>query len=180
MDRDYGLYAVDLEGPEFKVVGDEDTPGTAQTVYLKGNLAFVGDGSTLRVYDIVDRTNPTLLDTYNPTYGSVGKFAIDGDRLYLPTGNKNYGFEILDISNPNSIKMLYRHNGASEAVAAAVHPSVPNAVAFALPWKGVTYYIVADDGKSVTWKGVFAHSSGQGTYSVAFSPDGAYMYTTHM
>eukprot|EP00755_Sulcionema_specki_P027628 Sspe_Gene.88167::Locus_60250_Transcript_1_1_Confidence_1.000_Length_746::g.88167::m.88167 len=178
VDRDDGMYSWDLE--TMKPIARMDTPDAATSVNLKGNLAFVGDGVKLHVFDIIDPTRPKYISSYDPTYGSVEYFAIDGDRLYLPTGHATYGFEILDISDPENIKMLYRHNGASESTMVAVYPSHPGTVAVVIPSTGVAFYTVADDGKSMTRKGVHPHEDKWISYSVAFSPDGAYMYTTHM
>jgi hypothetical protein len=84
-----GLYAVDISDPANPVVVDNyDTPGSALQVYLDGNgRAHVADWNDLRIFDIADPPNLTLIATESPpvmgAYSRVLGAAAMGDTSYI-------------------------------------------------------------------------------------------------
>ncbi|MBT3232693.1 MAG: T9SS type A sorting domain-containing protein [Calditrichaeota bacterium] len=116
------LNYVDLETGQFSVVngqttvvdialteanigggGNYDTPGTANNIFVWGNLMFVADGENgLLVYDISDPENPALISSYN-TDGEALSVYVSGDYAYVADGSN--GLVILDISDINNITL---------------------------------------------------------------------------
>lgn len=78
-------------------LGNYDTPGLNLSNAVAGDLAFVGDTAGLRVIDISDPENPTLLGTVSPSLACYG-VAADGDYVYIADGLS--GLRVVSVSNP--------------------------------------------------------------------------------
>lgn len=84
-----GLYAIDISDPANPAVIDShDTPGSALQVSLDGNgRAHLADWNDLRVFDIADPANLTLIATESPpvmgAYSRVLGAAAMGDTSYI-------------------------------------------------------------------------------------------------
>jgi hypothetical protein len=59
-----GLHIVSVEDPtQPKLIATVDTPGSVLQVAVDGELAYLADWNDIRVYDVKDPSNPTLLAT---------------------------------------------------------------------------------------------------------------------
>ena len=101
-DRGSGLQIVDVSDPsQPKLVGGCDTPGDTFGVYVKGNYAYVTDGSVggLRIIDISDPTNPVFTGWYDtPGTTTARRLEVVDNLVYLPDGAS--GLQIIDVSDP--------------------------------------------------------------------------------
>jgi hypothetical protein len=93
------LDVVDISSPGHPIrVGQQRTGGSAQTVRVMGNYAFVSEARSIactqgmEVFDITDKTNPVLVDSIK-TPGNGAQFTLTNDgRIYLAD---NYSLMIL-------------------------------------------------------------------------------------
>eukprot|EP00755_Sulcionema_specki_P022015 Sspe_Gene.75482::Locus_47158_Transcript_1_1_Confidence_1.000_Length_1292::g.75482::m.75482 len=177
VDRSHGLFSVDITSDSFDKIAKADTDRPI-TMALKGTLAFVGDTSNIISFDITDRTNPQKLDTYKVVYGSSFQLSVDGDRLYVALANSNYGWEVVAISDPRNMQLLYRHKGDQPTLHVAPFPHHPNVIAVTRIG-GVKFYDVSDL-SDIKDKGVYAVNNNIISYSVSFSTDGQYMFISQM
>jgi hypothetical protein len=97
------VLANDDSVPEIGTVStdvDEEPTG----VRINGNYAFVSDLG-LRVYDISDRSNPSLVDTVDINNAQLRDIAIDGNYLYAPDSG-NDKLQIFDISDKTNVQKV--------------------------------------------------------------------------
>ncbi|MGA1790078.1 MAG: SBBP repeat-containing protein [bacterium] len=101
-DRGNGLQIVDVSDPsQPKLVGGCDTPGDTLGVYVKGNYAYVTDGSVggLRIIDISDPTNPVFTGWYDtPGTTTARRLEVVDNLVYVPDGAS--GLQIINVSDP--------------------------------------------------------------------------------
>ena len=77
-----------------------DTNGTARSVTVVGNYAYVADDTSgLAIIDITDPTNPGT-PIYVDTNGEARGVAISGNYAYVADGSS--GLAIINISDPNN------------------------------------------------------------------------------
>lgn len=89
---------------ELTVLGEYDTPYSAEGIYVAGKYAYVADGgSGLQILDISDPTSPVKTDSYN-TPGLAYGVSVAGDYAYV--ADDLSGLQILDVSDPANI--LYK------------------------------------------------------------------------
>jgi len=123
---------VDLETNQFAVVNGQttevnaalveanigggnnyDTPGTANNIYVYGNLMFVADGENgLLVYDVSDPENPVLISSYDTDGEALSVFII-GDYAFVADGSN--GLVILNISDIENITFAGHYNSPGVA-----------------------------------------------------------------
>ena len=78
----------------------EDTTGSANSVYVSGDYAYVADGvSGLAIIDISDPTNPGM-PIYEDTTGSANSVYVSGDYAYVADGVS--GLAVIEISDPRN------------------------------------------------------------------------------
>ena len=67
-------------------------------VAVQGNYAYTGDGKTLKIFDVSDPKNPTVVGTSAPMPDNSMEIVIKGNYAYV--ANARGGLRVLDISNP--------------------------------------------------------------------------------
>ncbi len=85
-----------------------DYPGNRKMI-VAGQYMYainaIGD-KTLRIFDVSDTLNPSLISSYQTDYGTVVDLAVRGNYAYLAAESLSYDFisyiDIIDISNPYS------------------------------------------------------------------------------
>jgi len=94
-----GLYIYDLSVPDSPVLRTiYDTPSNAQNVFIKDDLAYIADRSSLQIIDVSDVDNPVFVGSFSDNCSPMGVHVV-GDYAYLA----DYGFGgllVLDVSNP--------------------------------------------------------------------------------
>jgi len=70
-------------------------------VAVQGNYAYTGDGKTLKIFDVSDPKNPTVVGTSAPMPDNSMEIVIKGNYAYV--ANARGGLRVLDISNPQLI-----------------------------------------------------------------------------
>lgn len=91
----------DLNNPA--VIGEYWTPGKSYDVQLRGDYAYIANGSSgLTTVDISDPVEPEIINILE-TAEYARDILIQGNRLYLLRG---YRFEIYDISDPTQPLLL--------------------------------------------------------------------------
>ena len=99
---DNGLQLVDISNKSApSSLGWIDTPGRASDVAVSGDLAYVADTDSLRVYDISDPRQPNYLSRYSSS--GVSKVKIRGNYAYISSSSQ---LKILNISNPTNIYLV--------------------------------------------------------------------------
>ncbi len=79
-------------------------PGSANSVDVNGNFAYVAAGSTgLQVVDVTDRVNPRIV-TALATPGNANNIKVVGNTVYLADGSS--GLQIIDATNPLAPALL--------------------------------------------------------------------------
>jgi hypothetical protein len=111
------------------------TSADMQDVRVLGNLAYVASGAMgLQVFDVSNRTAPTLLRTVD-TPGSATDLSIGSNqRLYVADGSN--GLLIFDLSTPTNPVLLSTTNLNANAIGVDVN-STNNLVAVALGTSGL-------------------------------------------
>ncbi|MEE9553519.1 MAG: hypothetical protein V3W18_04405 [candidate division Zixibacteria bacterium] len=98
-----GLEVVDISDPTDPVVigfCDVDRSGELfySDLFVQGDYAYVSEWDLgLHIVDLTDRSNPTLVTTYQSQNNVTSAYVRDG-YAYLSTGES--GLEIVDVSNP--------------------------------------------------------------------------------
>ncbi|MBI4128553.1 MAG: hypothetical protein HY460_00755, partial [Parcubacteria group bacterium] len=96
---EFRIYDISTSSPSF--VGGADV-GAALSVFVSGNIAYVGifaSTTNLLIYDIANPKIPTLLSSI--VGGSVNSIHVAGRYLYVGTSGTSL-FYVFDISNPRS------------------------------------------------------------------------------
>ena len=107
-------------GPE--PVANLATPGTAEAVIVRENLAYVADGSGgLQIIDVTDPLNPFSSGAL-ATAGYAHDLVLSGDLAYVADGEQ--GLRIIDIANPTAPQSLGSTLTAFSARAVAFGDSV--------------------------------------------------------
>ncbi|NQU04865.1 MAG: choice-of-anchor D domain-containing protein, partial [Calditrichaeota bacterium] len=89
---------------EITEVGQCDTPGSAEDVFIQGNYAYVGVGVRgISVIDISDPENPDLISTWDNPRDAIHAVHVLGDRAYATSGGE--GIYSVDISNPENLEL---------------------------------------------------------------------------
>jgi hypothetical protein len=96
-----GLSVIDAsDPPHLRLLGREDTPGSAAKIVARGDYAYVADGNRgLGVIDVSDPARPRFVTSVY-VGGSVYSIAIEGDRLYLAGGERTVVATIEDPARP--------------------------------------------------------------------------------
>jgi hypothetical protein len=77
--------------------------GFCDAVAVAGNIAYVGAGPSLLVFDISQPSAPIIIDRYLVPDSYIGDIVVDGQYLYV---GFNSGLHILDISNPTELQLV--------------------------------------------------------------------------
>ncbi|WP_298933580.1 hypothetical protein [uncultured Ramlibacter sp.] len=112
-----GQAGVQLSTEPSGLAGTYNTGGDSLGVALSGSYAYVADGGAgLRIIDISNPANPTLVGTYN-TSGTARSVAVSGSYAYVADGGA--GLRIINISNPANPTLVgtYDTDGIANGVA---------------------------------------------------------------
>ncbi|HKS42343.1 MAG TPA: hypothetical protein VJX74_17115 [Blastocatellia bacterium] len=100
------IHEIFTAGPQ--IVGQVDTPGTANKVRIEGDFLFVADGTAgLTVVNVSNRNNPQIVRTIN-TGGNALDVAVYGAFAFVANGNN--GMAVIDISNELDPKLVTTFN----------------------------------------------------------------------
>lgn len=137
-----GLQILDISDPENPVaVGSCDNiPGSANGVFVLGDLAFVADGTTgpivsssLRVLDISDPENPVEVGSCD-TPGRANDIMISGGYAYV--SDQYIGLIVFDLSEPDGIHAESDNFIPSEFYLSSAYPNPFNSmtrITYSLP-----------------------------------------------
>ena len=122
----YGLYILDVSDPENPLlVGQYPTPGHLNDVFVRGDHAFLCDGTggnsvepgALRILDVSDVTNPREIGSHE-TPADAWSIFVSGDYAYVADYNAHI-FDgcmlIFDIGDPENPQQVGLHDSAGEA-----------------------------------------------------------------
>lgn len=99
--------------PGLRLVGSYDTSGSAQSVTVSGNRAYVADFSAgMEIIDVSDPSNPVLLGQYDSP-GYAWGVAIAGNFAYL--ADEATGLIVLDVSDPSGPERIGGYNTSGSA-----------------------------------------------------------------
>ena len=103
-----GLRIVNVSEPTSPIeIGALDTPGSASSVRLVADLAYVADGSSgVRIVDVSDPTAPVELSAFD-TPGSARDVEVSGSLALV--ADLGGGLRILDVSNPAAPVQVGQH-----------------------------------------------------------------------
>ena len=106
-------------------IGEYDTPGSAYSVFVSNNIAYVAEywGSVLRIIDVSNPQNPFLLGYYN-TPGYTSSVFVSNNIAYVAAWG--YGLLIIDVSNPQNPFLL----GSYYTSSGAKYVTVSNNIAY--------------------------------------------------
>ncbi|MDO8499100.1 MAG: hypothetical protein Q7S66_00365 [bacterium] len=96
--------------------GSVDTSGTARSVYVSGQYAYVADdASGLQIIDISTPSLPVIVGVFNTSGLAYGVY-VSGQYAYV--GDDSSGLQIIDISNPTTPKLTgtYDTPGSAQGV----------------------------------------------------------------
>jgi hypothetical protein len=95
------MHIIDISVPSSpQFAGLYEDLNIPMAIQVKGNFAYIGDGSIgLVILDITDPSNPSLVGNHD-SRGVIRDLAIDGNYAYL--ARYNDGLRVIDISNPTS------------------------------------------------------------------------------
>ena len=95
-----GLAGAGIELLDIPLISSTDTPGTANSSVIAGDLLFIADSeSGLTIFDISDPGDPVEIGTLD-TPGDARDIVIIGDLAYIADGEG--GLRIIDISDPEN------------------------------------------------------------------------------
>lgn len=109
-----GLDIIDISNPaKPKKVGNHDTPGIANALYVNGHYAYTANlYGGLQIFDISDPGSPVLTGSYNDS-DNVGDVYVKGDCAYLAYFEK--GMQIIDVSGPSQPALIGEYITPGEA-----------------------------------------------------------------
>jgi len=159
--REGGVFAiVDISDPEAPfVVGYYDDFLNARDVAVSNGFAYVADwedGASpygwerigLKIFDVADPSNPTLVNTYK-THGTVSGVEVFGSTAYV--FDEGEGLIVLDVSDPTNPVRLGNYYSPAELRKMA---KVGNLLYVSDEWNGMTILDVSD-GANPTLVGVY-------------------------
>ncbi|MBN2175649.1 MAG: T9SS type A sorting domain-containing protein [Bacteroidales bacterium] len=105
------LYAIDISDKSSPVVIDNiNMGGFSSGIAVKGNYAYVGTENGLKVVNIADPSNLTVVNTFGGNYRRISADP-DNDRLFI--AKSGTGFDVIDISDPMNPVGLFQGIGGS-------------------------------------------------------------------
>jgi len=102
-----GLAIVDVSDPESPtIVGNCDTTGSAEDVFISGNYAYIADGFNegLAIINISNPQSPSIASVYDNIKYAAG-VAVEGNYAYVADEDSS-GLKIINISNPESPRFV--------------------------------------------------------------------------
>ncbi|MDO9693328.1 MAG: PKD domain-containing protein [Candidatus Latescibacteria bacterium] len=104
------------------IISSLDTPGTAESVIVQGDYAYVADGAGgLRIIDVSDPLHPTAVGSYD-TPGYAAELVLSGDLAFVADGVT--GLQILDVTNRAGPVLIGATATAHSALALAIADSL--------------------------------------------------------
>ncbi len=100
---------VDYSNQGIELMGLVDTDGSARSVAIYGNYAYVGGTTNISIVDISDPLNPKIIGSFGGEIGNEFiKCLVKDDRLYIAAGNTLY---VYSLSDPITPELLGSYNG---------------------------------------------------------------------
>lgn len=101
----WGMEVFDISDPENPAsIGNFDTPGAANDIYIKDNYAYVTDASAgLHILDVSVPSSATWVSSFETCGGAVNVFVRDN---YACVAEGDSGFQIIDVSNPLTPRLV--------------------------------------------------------------------------
>ena len=125
------------------LVGQCDTRGSALSVAVAGNYAYVADGAAgLQVIDISDPTNPVSKGRYAPTGGALD-VAVSGNYAYVAGGG--YALDVIDVRDPANPKRAGGFPGTTVIGGFAVRVALSGGFAYVAYWEAGLLIIDVQD-----------------------------------
>jgi hypothetical protein len=139
-----GLRVVDVSNmPNLKVLAEHAIP--VKCLDIKGDRLYVGDGSTVRIFDFADPKRPVLLGRCSLPQG-FNAITVDGDYLYAA----GWALQVVNVSDP-AAPHLTGACGQVNFITGNTHQNIVmavvakgNAVYTAQPGWGLSVFDVAD------------------------------------
>ncbi|MGB3479993.1 MAG: T9SS type A sorting domain-containing protein [bacterium] len=91
-------------------LGQLSTQGKATSICVKGDYAYLGNGSSLRILDVSNPSNPSEIGSVSELPGYLWDLTVSGDYVYTAEGN---GVSIIDVSVPSSPSLAGRFDNVS-------------------------------------------------------------------
>ena len=91
--------------------------GVADAVTAQGILAYLGNGAELMIVDLVDPSDPAVIESLQLPYYIRG-LAVDGDRLYATTNHHLHVVDVSVSSSPVELGVITRWSPKNEIAAA--------------------------------------------------------------
>lgn len=111
-----GFYIFDVTNPNTPYILSNVSAGTIYNLEVVGNYLFVDTASvaSLSIYDVSDKTNPVLLDTWDDNGIASYSLGIDvvGPYAYVTTYDDD-DLIILDITNPSDITYVNHYENTT-------------------------------------------------------------------
>ncbi|MGA1840065.1 MAG: LVIVD repeat-containing protein [bacterium] len=106
---------VSLFGGGISIIGERDTPYSANNIYIQGLYAYVADGlSGLQVIDISNPANPSLIgECYIQGAFNAYDVYVQGTYAYVAYGSS--GLQIINVSNPAKPSIIGSYNTPGSA-----------------------------------------------------------------
>jgi hypothetical protein len=109
----YGLQVIDIREPTSPaIVGEVDTPGDVRGVEVRGDLAVLAEGMSLRIIDVADPASPVAISSLHTPY--ITNVTLQGDHAYLVAAN---GVLVVNVHDPLQPKPIGSVFGTMSAVA---------------------------------------------------------------
>ena len=117
------LSLIPLSAVYFKI-GDYDTPGSANSIFVSNNIVYVADGEPgLQIIDVSNPQNPSLLGSYDAPSYAYSVF-VSNNIAYI--ADYDAGLQIIDVSNPQNPVLL----GSYDTPGTALSVFVSNNIAY--------------------------------------------------
>jgi len=103
-----GFVVANISNPysPFKVTG-LDVGEAAHDIEIQGNTAFLATNSGVRIVDITDPANPSLISFYASTH-AVNRLAVSENFVFLACEDVEFGLIVLDVENLNQPELTNR------------------------------------------------------------------------
>ena len=88
----------------YTIIGSLDTAGSAKSVEVVGDIAYVADGANgLQVIDVSDPANPEIIGSLD-IFEDAKSIAVEGNKAYV----RSYpdGLSVIDVSNPANMEII--------------------------------------------------------------------------
>ncbi len=105
------LYSIDITNKTVPVVIDKINLGSFSSgIAVNGNYAYVGTSGGLKVVDIMNPSNMSVISSFGGGYDKISE-DLPNSRLFV--SKTGQGFDVIDISNPTNPSGLFQGIGGN-------------------------------------------------------------------